>query len=121
MFDRTSYKSAAKEKLRGTWFPTAAIITIIYFAVLALVSRLADKDNYTMSIVAFVLNIVVAGVLLLLRLISILNISSLSQEKSRSSAPLLTVSTITLKASSDICGCISGFSCGRSPLSFLEL
>ncbi|MBR3812412.1 MAG: DUF975 family protein [Spirochaetaceae bacterium] len=62
MFDRTSYKSAAKEKLRGTWFPTAAIITVIYFAVAALLYRLADKDNYTMSIVALILNIVVAGV-----------------------------------------------------------
>ena len=62
MFDRASYKGAAKERLRGTWFPAAAIVTIVYFVVEALVSRLANKDNYTMSIVASVLNIVVSGV-----------------------------------------------------------
>ena len=62
MFDRASYKRAAKDKLRGTWFPTAAIVTVVYFVVEALVSKLADKDNYTMSIVALVLNLVVSGV-----------------------------------------------------------
>ncbi len=62
MFDRASYKRAAKDKLRGTWFPTAAIITVVYFVVVALISRLANKDNYTMSIVASVLDFVVIGV-----------------------------------------------------------
>ena len=62
MFDRVSYKRAAKEKLRGTWFPTAAIITVIYIVVALLVSKLADKENYAMSIVALILNIVVTGV-----------------------------------------------------------
>ncbi|MBO4758849.1 MAG: DUF975 family protein [Spirochaetaceae bacterium] len=62
MFDMASYKRAANDKLRGTWFPTAAIVTVVYFVVEALVSKLADKDNYTMSIVALVLNLVVSGV-----------------------------------------------------------
>ena len=62
MFDRASYKEAAKERLRGTWFPVAAIVTIVFFVVAGLISRLADKENYAMSIVSMVLSIVVTGV-----------------------------------------------------------
>ena len=62
MFDRASYKGAAKERLRGTWFPAAAIVTVVFFVVIGLVSRLADKDNYAMSIVSMVLSIIVTGV-----------------------------------------------------------
>lgn len=62
MFDRVSFKRVSKDKLRGTWFPTAAIVTVIYIAILLLVSKLADKDNYTMSIFSIILNIIVTGV-----------------------------------------------------------
>lgn len=61
MFDRTSYKSTAKEKLRGTWFPTAAIVTIVWLVVEVLLATLGNKGNPTMNIVYKVLFFLVNG------------------------------------------------------------
>ncbi|MCQ2579230.1 MAG: DUF975 family protein [Treponemataceae bacterium] len=60
MFNRVALKLKAKNHIKGTWFPCAAIISIVTFAVITLLMFIIEKGVLPFAF-SFILLIVVSG------------------------------------------------------------